>query len=108
MATDEGRAGQIAVIFANQRSDADAEGYEAAAAAMAARAGALPGYRGMHSTRGSDGFGITVSYWADEASAIAWRDDPEHARIRDLGRARWYDSYELIVAAVARDYRWHR
>ena len=33
-----------------------------------------------------------------------WR----HARIRDLGRARWYESYELIVAGVTRAYDWRR
>jgi heme-degrading monooxygenase HmoA len=102
------RAGEVAVIFVSQRSDEDQEGYAAAAAAMDALAARQPGYRGVASVRGADGFGITVSYWADTASAEAWRDHPEHVRIRETGRDRWYDRYEVAVAAVVRDYRWQR
>jgi heme-degrading monooxygenase HmoA len=102
------RVGQIAVIFLSQRTDDDAEGYAAAAAQMDAVAATQPGYRGMESVRGADQLGITVSYWADETSAKAWRDHPEHKAIRDLGRMRWYDRYELVVAEVTRDYDWQR
>lgn len=102
------RVGQIAVIFISVRTADDAEGYAAAAEAMDKRAAAQPGYRGIVSTRGADGEGITISFWDDEASAKAWRDDPEHAAIREAGRARWYERYELAVARVERDYRWQR
>ena len=105
---EQTRTGQIAVIFTNQRSAEDAAGYAQAAAAMDALAAAQPGYRGMDSARGPDGFGITVSWWADEASAIAWREHPIHARIRDAGRSRWYRSYAVAVASVTRGYRWSR
>lgn len=98
--------GAIAVIFVAQRTDADAEGYGAAAQAMDALAATQPGYLGIDSTRGSDGLGITVSYWTDEASACAWRDNAEHAAIRELGRARWYAHYRLIVSQVTRSYAW--
>lgn len=102
------RKGQIAVIFMSVRTDADGAGYAAAADAMEARAACQPGYCGFDSARGDDGFGITVSFWEDDASAIAWRDDPEHAAIRAAGRDRWYSRYELVVAKVERDYDWHR
>ncbi len=100
------RTGQIAVIFTSRRTDADAAGYAEAAAAMAALAARQPGYRGMESARGADGFGITISYWADEASAMAWRAHPDHARIRDAGRTRWYAEYGVRVAHVDRAYDW--
>lgn len=96
------------MIFAAWRSGADAAGYGAAAQAMDALAARQPGYRGVDSTRGADGFGITVSYWADEASAIAWRQDPDHAAVREQGRGRWYDSYDLHVATIGRSYNWDR
>lgn len=102
------RVGQIAVIFVSQRNAEDDRGYADAAVAMDALAAEQPGYRGISSARDADGFGITVSYWADEASAKAWRDHPDHARIRAAGRARWYDSYEVVVAGVTRDYDWRR
>jgi heme-degrading monooxygenase HmoA len=102
------REGQVAVIFVSQRTDEDADGYSEAAEAMAALAARQPGYAGVESVRDSGGLGITVSYWVDDASAKAWRDNPEHARIRDLGRARWYDWYVLEVTRVERGYRWSR
>ena len=102
------RKGQIAVIFMSVRTDVDDDGYAAAAHAMETRAAAQPGYRGFYSARGDDGLGITVSYWDDDASAKAWRDDPEHRAIRDAGRDRWYARYDLTVARVERDYDWQR
>lgn len=102
------RQGQVAVIFTAQRTLADDAGYAAAAGAMERLAAEQPGYRGMASTRGSDGVGITVSYWADEASAVAWRRHPDHAAIRERGRDLWYAWYTLEVATVTRDYDWQR
>lgn len=98
----------MAVIFTSMRTDDDDSGYGAAAEAMERLAAQQPGYRGFTGARGADGLGIAVSYWADETAALAWRDNPEHARIRDEGRARWYARYELAVTTVTRDYAWRR
>ncbi len=100
--------GEVAVIFASRRNTADPAGYAAAAEAMAALAACQPGYRGMESVRDAQGAGITISYWADEAAARAWRDQPDHAAIRERGRTRWYDSYSVTVCTVARRYGWQR
>jgi heme-degrading monooxygenase HmoA len=104
----EDRTGQTVVMFVSARTHVDEAGYAAAGDAMAALAAEQPGYRGMDSTRGPDGVGITLSYWADEASAIAWRQHPEHAAIREAGRGRWYRWYELHVGSVGRSYSWTR
>jgi heme-degrading monooxygenase HmoA len=100
--------GAVAVIFLSGRSAADPEGYGQAAEAMEAAAARVDGYLGIDSTRGADGVGITISWWRDEAAALAWRDDTDHARIRDHGRAAWYDWYRVIVATVDRAYEWTR
>lgn len=104
----DNRTRGIAVIFASMRTDFDDAGYQAAAEQMDSLARLQPGYRGIESARGADGFGITVSYWADDASAVAWRDHPDHAAIRDKGRAHWYASYSLTVARIERAYEWSR
>jgi heme-degrading monooxygenase HmoA len=98
----------IAVIFLSGRNGADDAGYGDAAHAMEAAAAMRDGYLGIDSVRGGDGVGITISWWRDEAAALAWRDDPDHARIRDRGRAQWYDWYRVIVATVDRAYEWTR
>ena len=100
------RVGQVVVTFVSHRNGRDEPGYAAAAARMNAFAAAQPGYRGIDSVRDADGLGVTLSYWADEASAIAWRDHPEHVVTRARGRERWYDDYAVTVATVTRDYRW--
>jgi len=102
------RIGQVAVIFLSTRTAADDAGYAAAAEAMDRLAAAQPGYCGIESARGADGFGITVSFWADDASARAWRDNAEHKAIRDAGRAIWYQDYEIAVADIHRSYSWTR
>lgn len=96
----------ISVIFIAQRTAEDNAGYAEAAEAMDALAARQPGYLGMDSVRGADGLGITVSYWANDDDAKAWRDQPDHAAIREKGRGMWYSSYSLHVAAVERSYDW--
>jgi heme-degrading monooxygenase HmoA len=95
-----------AVIFSSQRSDGDDgdDGYDATAERMVELASAQPGFLGVESTRGADGFGITVSYWASEEAIAAWKAHAEHRLARESGRARWYAHYELRVARVERAY----
>ncbi len=100
--------GTIAVIFVSEATGDDVEGYAAAAAEAEALAETQPGYRGIESVRGADGIGISVSYWADEATAIAWRKNARHAEIREMGRGRWYRWYSLHVAEIGRSYDWEK
>lgn len=102
----ETKRGLIAVIFVSRRTPVDMAGYAAAAQEMGEEAARQPGYAGIESVRDADGNGITISYWESEEAAIAWRANRHHSQIRALGRAQWYDSYEVVVAAVTRDYRW--
>ncbi len=104
----DARVGQIVVIFRSVRTEEDDAGYAEAATLMEQLAAEQPGYRGFESVRGAGRVGITLSYWADDASAKAWRDNREHKAIRDAGRARWYESYDLVVAEAIRHYDWQR
>ncbi len=101
-------SGTVAVIFVSQRTEADEPGYGKAADAMVQLASRQPGYLGIDSVRDAAGLGITVSYWTDDEAAKAWRDNAEHAAIRDAGRGRWYSFYDLHVAAVTRSYDWEK
>ncbi|MFD0739024.1 antibiotic biosynthesis monooxygenase family protein [Lysobacter koreensis] len=98
-----------AVIFSSRRSTTDGvidddAGYAQAAQRMVELAAQQPGFLGVESTRDADGFGITVSYWTDEAAIVAWKRQAEHAATRAYGREHWYDHYELRVAKVERAY----
>ena len=92
-----------AVIFTAQRTPED-QGYSHAADRMTELASAVPGFLGIESTRDADGFGITVSYWADEASIRQWKAEAEHRMAQQGGKQLWYEHYELRVSRVERAY----
>jgi heme-degrading monooxygenase HmoA len=54
--------------------------------------------------RGTDGRGITVSYWRDDDCARAWKQVARHLEAQRLGRERWYGQYRVVVAEVIREY----
>lgn len=96
-----------AVVFASLRREGDG-GYAAMAEQMMRLAAQQPGYLGVESARGADGFGLTVSYWATLEAIQAWRRHAEHVVARDGGRRDWYEGYELRVSRVERAYGWRR
>ena len=93
-----------AVIFSSRRRDVPGDGYAEAAARMLELVQQQPGFLGAESTRGDDGFGITVAYFDSEASIAAWRNQAEHAAARARGRSEWYEHFELRIARVERAY----
>jgi heme-degrading monooxygenase HmoA len=92
-----------AVIFSSQRTQGDL-GYDAMSKRMVELAVQQQGYLGAESARNADGFGITVSYWQNEASIVAWKRHAEHRIAQETGQTRWYEHYETRVAKVERAY----
>lgn len=92
-----------AVIFTSQRTAGD-DGYEAMAEAMMQLAVRQPGCLGAESVRDANGLGITVSYFIDDASVVAWKQHAAHLIAQRFGRDRWYSHYALRIAKVERDY----
>lgn len=97
----------FAVIFSSLPTD-DTAGYEAMAERMLELARTMPGYLGVESVRGADGFGITTSYWQSEEAIAAWQRHGEHLEAQRLGRERWYRCFELRVCRVERAYGFRR
>jgi len=93
----------FAVIFSSKRKPGD-HGYQLVAQRMEELARAMPGFLGIESTRGDDGFGITVSYWRDETAVSGWREHAEHLLAQARGKRDWYEHYEIRVAKVERAY----
>jgi heme-degrading monooxygenase HmoA len=98
----------LAVIFTAIRNGEDAQGYADAAQRMLELASRQPGFLGVETARDGDGFGITVSYWRDEASIKNWKNDVEHLKIQARGRDVWYAQYHTRVCRVDRDYGFSR
>jgi heme-degrading monooxygenase HmoA len=47
---------------------------------------------------------VSLSFWRDEASIRAWREQSDHRNTQAVGRAGVFDDYRLRVAHVERDY----
>lgn len=92
-----------AVIFTSVLAGDDPR-YGAMAEKMVTLALDHPGCLGMDSARGTDGLGITVSYWRDEAAIADWKADARHLAAQRLGISNWYACYSLHVARVERAY----
>jgi heme-degrading monooxygenase HmoA len=93
----------VAVVFTSIRSGEDGERYEATDARLLELVMDQPGYLGVEAL--DDGVnGISVSYWATNDDALAWKRVSEHVAAQQLGRERWYRAYRVRVATVDRDY----
>lgn len=93
----------VAVIFSSLLRQSE-DDYGAVAGRMVELAQAQPGYLGVESARDAAGFGITVSYWVDEAAALGWRAHAEHREAQRMGKERFYAAYALRVAVVGRQH----
>ena len=91
------------VIFSSLRTQGDHQ-YGRMADRMVELAAEQPGYLGVESVRGADGFGITVSYWHSLDDIAAWKSQAEHRIAQETGKAQWYLHYEVRIARVERAY----
>lgn len=92
-----------AAIFTSQRTEGD-KGYARMAERMLELASTQPGFLGVESARGADGFGITVSYWESEEAIAAWKAHLDHQPAQEAGKRSWYADYQVRVARVDRAY----
>jgi glutathione S-transferase len=95
----------FAVIFSSKRTGELPEAYAEAAQAMEELAAKQPGFLGIESARGPDGFGITVSYWDSLEAIRNWKDVPSHAAVQAQGKPSFYERYEVRVCTVERGYK---
>ncbi len=47
---------------------------------------------------------LSLSFWRDEESLIAWREQSDHIAAQRLGRERLFEDYRIRVVEVVRDY----
>ncbi|EGH04455.1 MULTISPECIES: antibiotic biosynthesis monooxygenase family protein [Pseudomonas syringae group] len=94
----------FAVVFTSLRTSEEGQAYADAAQRMVELARQQPGFLGVESARDEHGLGITVSYWSDETAILAWKQQADHAQVREQGRARWYQAFTTRICKVERDY----
>jgi heme-degrading monooxygenase HmoA len=90
----------FAVIFVSQRTGEHKKEYEAMSEKMVALAGQQKGFVGIESVRDENGKGITVSYWQTLEDIAAWKANAEHQVAQELGRSKWYQSFQTKICQV--------
>lgn len=93
----------IAVIFTSQRTKYT-EGYQEFNEELEKIAEALPGFIQQDSVRDANGYGISISYWKDEASARAFKQVPVHMEAQQKGKTHYYEWYDVKVCEINRHY----
>jgi len=92
-----------AVIFSS-RKKTESTSYDQVAERMEELSAKYQGFLGVQSVRGSDGFGITVSYWRSLEDIKSWKMNLEHQEAQQNGKANWYAGYQVRVCKVERQY----
>ena len=95
----------VVIIEYELKPGVDAE-FATALEEMIDRVQGFDGYLGELPCRASQNENrrITISYWRDAEALKAWRLDPDHRRIQDLGRRDWLAWFTVRVLENVRDY----
>ncbi len=48
---------------------------------------------------------LAISYWPGMQQIHAWKLDPVHVRAQELGKTKWYETYQVQVVEILREYR---
>jgi len=95
----------FAVVFSAIQTST-LEGYSEMADKMVELASKQNGFLGVESAQSA--VEITVSYWKDEASILAWKSNIEHILAQEKGKQDWYKAFEIRVAKVERAYSFEK
>ncbi|MCG7968408.1 MAG: antibiotic biosynthesis monooxygenase [Candidatus Thiodiazotropha taylori] len=47
---------------------------------------------------------ISISYWRDEEQIVKWKNDQIHLKAQQMGREKWYRSYQVQVVKLIKHY----
>lgn len=99
----------IVVLFKNRLRDGrGGPDYDALALRMWEIVSEMPGFVSLDSFATPDGGELAIVKFESEASLEAWRQHPEHREAQRRGRDFFYDSYQVQVCTVTREYGFDR
>ena len=47
---------------------------------------------------------VAISYWSSLEQIKAWKQHPEHLKAQRLGKSKWYQSYQVQIVEILREY----
>jgi heme-degrading monooxygenase HmoA len=93
----------VAVLRTSLRAGIDVVRYDQLNDEMAKLLDAYPGHLGWVSFPSEEGQ-ITLIRFTDQAALLAWRDDPRHLEVQEIGRRDFFSSYHVEVLETVRAY----
>jgi antibiotic biosynthesis monooxygenase (ABM) superfamily enzyme len=95
----------VVIVFTNRlRADADLQAYEQHGNEMYALAQQNPGFVSINEYSSEDGEHVTIVQFTTLEALEHWRTQPDHVRMQQMGRERFYDSYTIQVCNTVRQY----
>jgi heme-degrading monooxygenase HmoA len=96
----------VVVVFRSRiRPDVDMTALEAAGMWMYQRASQMPGFVSYKDFGAADGESVAIVEFATLEDSARWRDDPEHRRVQELGKAQYFSEFRVQVCELVRESR---
>jgi heme-degrading monooxygenase HmoA len=91
---------RIVTVFRSRLRPEWADEYHETAARILALGRTMPGFVDFKSFEAEDGERVSIVTFASKETHRAWRDHPEHRAAQQMGRDRFYSSYDISVGEV--------
>jgi heme-degrading monooxygenase HmoA len=91
---------RIMTVFRSRLRPESVAEYHETAARILELARTMPGFVDFKSFEADDGERVSIVTFASRETHDAWRDHPEHRAAQQLGRDRFYSSYDISVSEV--------
>ena len=98
----------IVTVFRSRLLPGFKDEYVALVDRMQEIARSIPGYISHKGFWSDDGERVTIVEFEHKEGQKAWRMHPEHLEAQKLGRVKYYEMYDIIVAEVDYHHRFER
>ena len=96
---------KVVVVFRSRlRPGADLAALEQLGGRMYELASAMPGFLSYKDFSAADGESLTLVEFTDSASLLAWRNHPEHVKVKERGRLEFMAEYQIDGCRRERSY----
>ncbi len=101
MTDDTNHQPAVLTVFRSRLRPGAEKRYRTMADEMEARARAIPGFVYFKTFVAEDSERVSIIVFDSWSNHRAWRDDTEHRHAQAMGRAEFYDEYDITVCEVA-------
>jgi len=97
---------KVVLFRTHLRDDIDAAAYQHTSERMFELVSAIPGFRGIEGFTGEDESELAVAWFDSDESIAEWKQHPEHVSAQEQARREFFESYDITIADVGRQYKW--